>query len=712
VPRIRRRLAPLVALTLVASIVAGSSPAGAAWLFKDGFEGGNLSKWTSSQNVAVVSGGGVAHSGKKAARAIASSSSAWATKNLAATQVELYARIRFKIQSQSTESAVLSLRTTGGAELLTAGRTTAGLLYLRNGVTSTQTVSNRSVSLDAWHELLIHVRVDDDTSRWEVWLDHDSVDQLSDLGELGTTPIGQYQIGDSRSGRTFQTVFDDAAFDRRVIDDTDPSVPTGFALDSLTAAAVTLRWDLGPAIDEVDRYTVFRDGQFLTAANDFESTFTDLDVSPGDTHSYRIDAVDDSGNASAQTNAVVVTVPNADTIEPTVPTGLAVDVPVADQISLVWNPNPSADEVVAYHVFRDGSQVGTVTGADLFFIDTGLAPSTTYGYQVRAEDAAGLLSAKTAAVHGVTTASNPPAVWWGVATHKEGSLSDQAVRRNLEDDIGRGFSTFRKYANWTQNIPSKAQRDYWNDEGIMPFTAWTTYVKGAGDLTYADIASGARDTEIRAQARRIRDSGIPMFFTFQHEPEDGQGSTDPQAGPPQDYIAAFIRIHDIFEEEEVDNLTWVNTLTLASFKRSKGKSAEAWSPPPQYYDYVGVDGYVRWPCVQWDGRPFFSFRDTFVESYEFAESLGKPLFIGEIGIIEQTECNHPEGDTQAKARWFREARRQTKAWPLLIGIAWTHATVNFLDRFPLDYHVDTTPQAMEAFIEAGNDPYFGRFGPP
>jgi chitodextrinase len=708
----RRALALALAIVCLTSVVAFGDATAAAWIFKDGFEGGNLSKWDTSQNVSVIKNSTLAFKGKWVARATSNGTAAYASDTLASTKVELFARVRFKIESQTSDAQILSLRTASGAELLSVGRASSGALTLTNGVTGGIQASVTTVTAGVWHEVMLHVHLDDDTSRWDVMFDHVDVPQLAALGALGTNPIGQFRVGESRSGRTVTMLLDDAGYDDEAVDDTAPSTPTGLSLQSLTAAAARVNWAANPAIDGVDRYSLYRDGVFVTAVNEDQNSFTDLTVTPGASYTYKVEAVDNAGNTSPMSAGIVVVVPLPNATGPTVPTGLAVDVVRSDQVSLVWNANPAADETRTYRIMRDGVEVGVVTGWDLYFIDTGLTPSTGYAYTIIARDVGGLSSAASPPVMITTSPSDTPTVWWGVATHKEGSTSDRQVRQNLESTIGRDFVTFRKYANWTQNIPSNLQRSDWDNEGIMPFTAWTTYVKGAGDLTYADIASGARDAEIHAQAVRIRDSEIPMFFTFQHEPEDGQGATDPQAGPPQDYIAAYIRIHDIFEEEEVDNVTWVNTLTLASFKRSKGKTAEAWSPPPQYYDYVGVDGYVRWPCVQWDGRPFFSFRDTFRESYEFAASLGKPLFIGEIGIIEQTSCGNTSGDPDAKADWYRETRAQMKAWPLVVGVAWTHATVNFLDSFLLDYHVDTSPGALEAFIEAGDDPYFGRSAPP
>ena len=66
------------------------------------------------------------------------------------------------------------------------------------------------------------------------------------------------------------------------------------------------------------------------------------------------------------------------------------------------------------------------------------------------------------------------------------------------------------------------------------------------------MADGSQDAWIRQQAQSIRDSGIRMFLTFMHEPELAQGQGGkPQLGPGPEYVAAFDRVHRIFQQEHV-----------------------------------------------------------------------------------------------------------------------------------------------------------------
>ncbi len=74
-----------------------------------------------------------------------------------------------------------------------------------------------------------------------------------------------------------------------------------------------------------------------------------------------------------------------DTQAPTVPTGLSAKGISSSEILLNWSPSSDDTGVAGYHVFRNGTQIATVTGTS--YVDSGLAPSTTNSYRVSAYDA-------------------------------------------------------------------------------------------------------------------------------------------------------------------------------------------------------------------------------------------------------------------------------------------------------------------------------------
>ncbi|TDU89305.1 chitinase [Kribbella voronezhensis] len=99
------------------------------------------------------------------------------------------------------------------------------------------------------------------------------------------------------------------------------------------------------------------------------------------------------------------TAPPPDTTPPTTPGGLTVGSPTSSSLALSWSASSDANGVDHYDVVRgsgSGQSVGNVTS----WTATGLSPSTTYSFKVRACDAAGNCSAYGASASG-TTSSGP-----------------------------------------------------------------------------------------------------------------------------------------------------------------------------------------------------------------------------------------------------------------------------------------------------------------
>ena len=93
----------------------------------------------------------------------------------------------------------------------------------------------------------------------------------------------------------------------------------------------------------------------------------------------------------------------SDTTPPSVPSGVTVVNTTTSSVQLSWTASTdSGSGVTGYQVFRGTSTtpVGTPTGTT--FTDTGLAPSTTFSYTVKAVDGAGNVSAASTAVSATT----------------------------------------------------------------------------------------------------------------------------------------------------------------------------------------------------------------------------------------------------------------------------------------------------------------------
>jgi chitodextrinase len=87
-----------------------------------------------------------------------------------------------------------------------------------------------------------------------------------------------------------------------------PTTPTGLAVTAVTANSVSLRWNAATDNVGVTGYTIYRNGAVVGSTGGAPATsFTDLTAAPATSYSYTVDAVDGSGNHSAQSQPVAVT---------------------------------------------------------------------------------------------------------------------------------------------------------------------------------------------------------------------------------------------------------------------------------------------------------------------------------------------------------------------------------------------------------------------
>ena len=125
-------------------------------------------------------------------------------------------------------------------------------------------------------------------------------------------------------------------------------------------------------------------------------------------------AADDSGNLETPSAGIDVTIgTGGDTTPPTVPGSLTATATSATAIDLAWLASTDNVGVTGYEVERcagagciNFALVTTVTGTA--YADSGLTASTTYGFRVRATDAAGNLSGYSPEATITTQAASQP----------------------------------------------------------------------------------------------------------------------------------------------------------------------------------------------------------------------------------------------------------------------------------------------------------------
>ena len=170
-----------------------------------------------------------------------------------------------------------------------------------------------------------------------------------------------------------------------------PSLPTG-----LTAAGngISLDWADNTEAN-LAGYNVYRatsSGGTYTKLNSalvLTSNYVDSATTIGTTYFYKVTAVDNAGNESAQT-AFVSATRTSDSIAPAAPKNL-VPTPAANGIHLDWSNNTEAD-LAGYNVYRSSSASGpwtklnTTLVASSDYVDTTAPVGVVSFYQVTAVD--------------------------------------------------------------------------------------------------------------------------------------------------------------------------------------------------------------------------------------------------------------------------------------------------------------------------------------
>jgi len=188
-------------------------------------------------------------------------------------------------------------------------------------------------------------------------------------------------------------------------DTTPPSTPAGLAATAAGTTQINLAWTASTDNVGVTGYRVERCAgagctTFAQVGAPTGTTFSDSGLTASTSYTYRVRATDVAGNLSGYSSTASATTATPDTTPPTAPTGLTATAISSAQINLAWTAATDDVAVTGYRLERcagvgcsNFAQVATPTGTT--FNNTGLAPATTYGYRVRAVDAAGNLKVTT-----------------------------------------------------------------------------------------------------------------------------------------------------------------------------------------------------------------------------------------------------------------------------------------------------------------------------
>lgn len=255
-----------------------------------------------------------------------------------------------------------------------------------------------------------------------------------------------------------------------------PTAPT-LSASGTTSNSTNLSWTGATDNVAVTGYDVYRNGA-LIGSTTTATTFAATGLTASTTYTFNVRAKDAAGNVSVNSNTVSVTTsaPPADTTAPTAPT-LSASGTTSTSTNLSWTGATDNVGVTGYDVLRGGVLIGSTTTATTFAV-TGLTPSTTFTFNVRAKDAAGNVSVNSNTVT-VTTSSTTLTYCAANSTN----TNDERIQRVQFGTINNPSTGTAGYENFTA-VSTNVVRGTANTITITPF--WTSTVYAEGYAVYID----------------------------------------------------------------------------------------------------------------------------------------------------------------------------------------------------------------------------------
>ena len=259
-------------------------------------------------------------------------------------------------------------------------------------------------------------------------------------------------------------------------------------------------------------------------------------------------------------------------------------------------------------------------------------------------------------------------------------VSVERAVTTLEHKIGRKLAINQLYVPWASKMPLIVSS--WDlANGRIPMISWAGYHTNL-------INKGRYDAVIRATALQLAALPGPVMLRWFPEMDGRQyRALVPSAAS---FIRAWRRMHRIFATAGATNITWI---WCPNAGHIGDKVAQRFYPGARYVDWVCADGYNWAPGKR--RAPWKTFADIFSAFYRWGIRTGKPLMIGEFGVLERRPGE--------KGAWMRQTDRQLRTrFPAIRGVIYFDAKHK-----GFNWRVTTSPSALAGFRAFANDPHFG-----
>jgi len=240
---------------------------------------------------------------------------------------------------------------------------------------------------------------------------------------------------------------------------------------------------------------------------------------------------------------------------------------------------------------------------------------------------------------------------------KTGQLDVYAVKFSKKPAIAMWYQAWTPTG--TYGLFKKTEVESILKRGAIPMITWEPWIPGGDPKSPGNpanqpawrlsrITAGDYDPYVRAWARGAASVDGPIMLRPMHEmngywyPWSGMAN----GNKPEQFVAAWKHIHDIFIEEGATNVTWVWSINWNSSPNTAENHYSAYYPGAEYVDWTSISGF-NWGTSPNDSRNH-SFDHIYTGPLAYLRTLKKPIVISEIA------CNTGVD----KPAWIRDAYRR------------------------------------------------------
>jgi mannan endo-1,4-beta-mannosidase len=156
-----------------------------------------------------------------------------------------------------------------------------------------------------------------------------------------------------------------------------------------------------------------------------------------------------------------------------------------------------------------------------------------------------------------------------------------------------------------------------------------SFDQARNDTLLKEISLGRWDSTLLAFAAGAVQCGVTVFLRFGYEMND---NWFPWGNKPAAFVSAWNRAYLVFKNAGADNVRWIFSPNVLWEDRTFAGSILPYYPGDSVVDIIGLDGYNSGDNFD-EWHRWQSFKEIFGLSLLGVKTLGKPLWITEIGCV-------------------------------------------------------------------------------